>query len=119
VPTYGRVSYADIFPGIDLMYRGSAGQLEYDPVARPGADTSRVHLGFAGADGLEISPAGDLLVHAGGQTLAQHAPVAYQQIAATRQPVVSRFAPHPDLGAPNSPLGCAQGISRPIVCLIP
>jgi hypothetical protein len=119
VPTYGRVSYADIYPGIDVVYRGSTGQLEYDFVARPGADTSRVRLRFAGADGLKVSPAGDLLVHAGGQTLTQHAPMAYQQAGATRQSVASHFTLRPDLNAQDPPLVTfdvgAYDHSRPLV----
>src|SRR5262249_39076737 len=38
VPTYGRVRYRDVYPGVDLVYYGNGGQLEYDFVVAPGAD---------------------------------------------------------------------------------
>jgi hypothetical protein len=111
VPTYGRVEYANVYPGISLAYypspagRGAGGEgLEYDFTVSPGADPSAIALSFAGADGVDVSPAGDLLVHAGSQTLVQHAPVAYQDVAGTRQPVASRFALHSGLNTQNSKL---------------
>src|SRR5262249_27148272 len=40
IPTYGRVAYHDVYPGIDLVYYGSDRQLEYDFIVAPGADPS-------------------------------------------------------------------------------
>ena len=34
-PTFGRVSYDDVYPGIDLVYYGNQRQLEYDFVVVP------------------------------------------------------------------------------------
>ncbi len=48
VPTYARVHYQDLYPGIDLIYYGNPRQLEYDLVVRPGADPGRIVLGFQG-----------------------------------------------------------------------
>ena len=41
VPTYARVRYKNIYPGIDLLYYGNQKQLEYDFAIAPGADHSR------------------------------------------------------------------------------
>ena len=38
VPTYARVRYASVYPGVDLVYYGNQRQLEYDFVVAPGAD---------------------------------------------------------------------------------
>ena len=35
VPQYGRVAYRDVYPGVDLVLYGSAGQLEYDLILAP------------------------------------------------------------------------------------
>jgi hypothetical protein len=35
---YGRVQYSAVYPGIDLVYYGKGGQLEYDLVVAAGAD---------------------------------------------------------------------------------
>src|SRR6266568_1543652 len=44
VPTYARVKYESVYPGVDLVYYGNQGQLEYDFVVQPGADPSRIAL---------------------------------------------------------------------------
>ena len=61
VTQYGRVRYADVYPGIDLIYYGSANRLEYDLVLRPGADASRIRMKFRGAGQLAVTSAGDLI----------------------------------------------------------
>ena len=48
VSNYAKVSYAGLYPGIDLTFYGNQGQLEYDFVAAPGADPSRIVLNFEG-----------------------------------------------------------------------
>ena len=50
IPTFGRVRYSEIYPGIDLVYYGNQRQLEYDFVVGPGADCERIALAFEGAD---------------------------------------------------------------------
>src|SRR5262245_21532640 len=37
LPTYGRVRYNGVYPGIDIVYYGNQRQLEYDVVVAPGA----------------------------------------------------------------------------------
>src|SRR5438309_2090984 len=53
IPTYAKVQYREVYPGIDLVYYGNQRQLEYDFVVRPGADPSAIALRFMGADKLE------------------------------------------------------------------
>src|SRR5437588_2076707 len=48
IPTYQKVRAEDIYPGIDLVYYGMRGQLEYDLILKPGADPSRIRIGFQG-----------------------------------------------------------------------
>src|SRR5258708_10348086 len=44
VPTYAKVKYQDVYPGIDLVYYGNQQQLEYDFVVAPGADPKAISL---------------------------------------------------------------------------
>ena len=46
IPNYGRVKYQDIYPGIDVVYYGRQGKLEYDFVLAPGADPNVISLKF-------------------------------------------------------------------------
>jgi hypothetical protein len=44
VPTYAKVKYQGVFPGVDLVYHGSHRQLEYDFVVQPGGDPRSIQL---------------------------------------------------------------------------
>jgi hypothetical protein len=86
-----RVRARNVYPGIDLVYYGSGQPLEYDFVVAPGADPGRIRLGFEGAQGLALDPAGDLHVRLATGELVQHAPLLYQEAAGRRRPVDGRF----------------------------
>jgi beta-propeller repeat-containing protein len=85
VPTYAKVHYRKVYPGIDLVYYGNQRELEYDFVVAPGADPKKIVLGFKGADKLEIDAQGDLVLHATGGEIRQHKPILYQEIDGVRQ----------------------------------
>src|SRR5436305_34424 len=53
IPNFGSVEYANIYPGINLVYHGEAGQLEYDFVVAPGANPSQIAVAFHGATSIE------------------------------------------------------------------
>jgi hypothetical protein len=104
VPTFGRVEYPNVHPGISLAYYGGPGGLEYDFAVSPGADPRAIALKFEGATGIDLSPQGDLVVHTAAGDLVQHAPALYQVTEGLRQPVSGRFALTPELGTPDSDL---------------
>jgi hypothetical protein len=87
VPTYAKVAYTEVFSGIDLVYYGNQGQLEYDFVVRPGADPNAIKLGFRGADGLAVSRRGDLEVQLGSGELVLRKPFVYQDVDGVRREV--------------------------------
>jgi hypothetical protein len=91
VPTYAKVYYKGVYPGIDLIYYGNQHQLEYDFVVAPGADPNLIRLRFAGAKKLEVTVAGDLRVAATNGEIAFHKPVLYQVKNGRRQPVEGQF----------------------------
>src|SRR5437868_715868 len=78
VPLYERVRYAGVYPGVDLLYYGKQGRLEYDFVVAPGADPRQVRMHVAGADKLSIAKDGALEIESGGMRLKWAGPVAYQ-----------------------------------------
>jgi len=87
VPTYAKVRYDDVYPGIDVIYYGNQRQLEYDIIVRPGADPSRIVLDFQGADRLEVDGRGDLVLHTAAGPIHQRKPVIYQDIDGVRREV--------------------------------
>ena len=90
IPTYARVRY-EALPGIDLVYYGNHGQLEYDFVVTPGADPRHITLAFEGPRDLPIVPRGDLVLDVEGGELRQHKPVVYQELAGVKREVAGRF----------------------------
>jgi len=87
VPTFARVRYADVYPGVSLVFYGSERELEYDVVVAPGADPAAVALAFDGADALRIDEGGDLILATAAGELRLRRPVIYQESAGTRRPV--------------------------------
>ncbi len=79
VPHYGRVRFAEVYPGIDLMYYGKDGRLEYDWIVRPGADPSKIRLKFAGVKKMRVDRNGDLVLETPGGEVREKKPVVYQE----------------------------------------
>ena len=50
VPTYAKVRYENVYPGIDLIYYGNQRQLEYDFIVAPGANPESIRLVFQSPD---------------------------------------------------------------------
>jgi uncharacterized repeat protein (TIGR01451 family) len=90
VPQFTRVRYHDLYPGIDLVFYGNQGRLEYDFQVAPGANPSRAQLEFDGAQRLELKD-GDLVIHSRTTSVRLAAPAVYQQIAGRRHSVNAKF----------------------------
>ncbi|AXC11340.1 Cell surface protein [Acidisarcina polymorpha] len=91
VPTYAKVKYSNVYPGIDLVYYGNQRQLEYDFVVAANADPKQARLHFAGASKLKLNSGGDLEIIAKDGEIAFHKPVVYQLKDGQRQPVEGSF----------------------------
>jgi hypothetical protein len=91
VPSFARVRCRGVYPGIDLVYYGNQGQLEYDFVVAPGADPRRIRLGVEGARGLRLDGEGNLVVGLEGGDVVHRAPVVHQEFASRREAVSARW----------------------------
>jgi len=91
VPQYATVRYSEIYPGIDVVYRGDAQKLEYDLIVAPKADPGEIRLILSGGS-LSLDRDGNLTLQAGGRTLLQHRPVVYQDIGGQRRYVRAKYA---------------------------
>jgi hypothetical protein len=82
VSHYAKVRYANVYPGIDIVYHGNQDRLEDDFVVRPGADPRQIALGFSGVDETKVNAEGELVLRAGGGgEFRLQKPRAYQLIA--------------------------------------
>jgi Beta-propeller repeat len=87
IPTFSKVRYREVYPGIDLAYYGRQGRVEYDFVVRPGADPNAIALRLAGAEHLSLTPRGDLLLRVDAGELRMQKPRIYQQLDGFRRNV--------------------------------
>jgi hypothetical protein len=92
IPTFGGARYEDVYPGIDLAYYGNDGQLEYDFIVSAGANPNAISLSFTGADSVEVSPQGDLVVSTAAGNFVQRRPFTFQEVGGERHEVPSAFA---------------------------
>lgn len=91
IPTYSKVRYPAIYPGIDLLYYGTQRQLEYDFIVRPGADPERIVVRVDGADKIVVDPDGDLVLTMSGASIRQRTPVIYQDIDGIRRQIAGGY----------------------------
>jgi hypothetical protein len=91
VPTYAKVRYSNVYPGVDLLYYGNQRQLEYDFALAPYADPKAIHLQFSGVTKLRLDPDGDLIVSAKNGDIAFRKPVIYQERDGRRDLIAGRF----------------------------
>lgn len=95
IPTYTKVKYDDVYPGIDLVYYGNQQQLEYDFLVSPGADPRAIGLELKVGNskrGVRIDANGDLVIHTTSGDVRWLKPVVYQPSSTVaRQSVSARF----------------------------
>src|SRR5262249_11299483 len=96
IPTYSRVKYENVYPGISLVYYGNQRQLEYDFVVAPGADPAAIRFDFDGAEGFEVNEAGDLIVSNADNRLRLNKPILYQVSDGERQQVAGAYHVYED-----------------------
>ncbi len=83
VPTYAKVKYASVYPGVDMVYYGSQRELEFDFVVQPHATTGVLRLEIQCVVGakpvpLAIDKEGNLVVAGAGGKVLLRRPTLYQ-----------------------------------------
>jgi hypothetical protein len=91
VPSYARVKYAGIYPGVDLVFYGNQRRLEYDFVVAPGADPKVIELSLKGAQKLRVNSNGDLVLSVSGGQVALQRPLIYQNVNGGRREIQGRY----------------------------
>jgi uncharacterized protein (TIGR03437 family) len=72
VAHFGKVRYTGVYPGVDLVYHGNEGHLEYDFVLAPHADPRVLKIAFS--EKVRIDSEGNLIAG----SLRFNKPIAYQ-----------------------------------------
>lgn len=90
---HARVVYQEVYPGIDVAYYGTGGELEYDLVLEPGARLEQARVRFDGVRDVRLDAAGNLQLDTGTRAgvITQRRPVAYQVGPEGREPVAAGY----------------------------
>jgi Abnormal spindle-like microcephaly-assoc'd, ASPM-SPD-2-Hydin/Beta-propeller repeat len=91
VPTYARVRYKNVYPGIDLVYYGNHQQLEYDFAISPEADPGLIQYEITGASQINLDAEGNLVLQTGAGELHFQSPLVYQESNGLRMPVPGAY----------------------------
>jgi Abnormal spindle-like microcephaly-assoc'd, ASPM-SPD-2-Hydin len=91
VPQYGRLTYGDVYPGVNLTFYGKDGRVEHDFVVQPGADYRRIKLRYRGARKLKLAENGDLRMAVGDSEVIVRAPYVYQDVLGHRRERDGKF----------------------------
>jgi hypothetical protein len=94
LPTFAKVRYANVYPGIDVVYYGNQGRLEYDFVIAPGADPSAITLGFSATAHIENN--GDLTLAIADGATTMRRPYIYQEIGGGKRAITGDYVKRPD-----------------------
>lgn len=90
VPTFGGVSYENVYQGIDFKIYSNVASLKYDWIVRKGADPTQISWQYKGLDYLGIR-LGKLQIRTSlGETIEER-PYAYQEIDGKRKKVACRY----------------------------
>lgn len=90
VPSFEKLRYHGVYPGIDIVFYGRGTELEYDFVVAPGADPDQIRGRFRGG-AVALDAQGNLVVRAGSRQLVQKTPHAFQWIGGRERKVASRY----------------------------
>jgi|GEM_PF-3350645 len=92
LPTFSRIVYEDLWPGIDLVYSGGSSFLKYEFVVEAGADPGQVRMSCRGAANVSVTDAGALLVETPIDSFEDGVPYAYQIESGENAEVQMRYS---------------------------
>jgi hypothetical protein len=94
IPTFARVRYQQVYPGVDLIYYGRQGRLENDFQVNPGTDPKVISWRVEGAEGIRVNSTGDLVLTMGGEEVRLQQPRAYQLDGERHRDIPIRYRVH-------------------------
>ena len=91
ISTYRAVRYHELYPGIDLLYRGNGSVLKREFIVGPGAKPDLIRMKYEGTDTVIIDPSGNLNITSGPGSMIESQPVCFQEINGTRVDIKARY----------------------------
>lgn len=91
IPTYAKVKYEQVYPGVDLVYYGSRQSPEFDFVLAPGANPKSIDLLIDAKGSLHVAADGSVQLAGRRGIFELLRPRIYQTIAGKQQPIRGGF----------------------------
>lgn len=92
IPNYAKVTYPNLYPGIDVVFYGNSQQLEYDICVSSGSDPKVARIQIDGAKNLFIDSEGNLrILTTDDQEVLMHKPFVYQNELDRKIEIESKF----------------------------
>jgi hypothetical protein len=95
VPSYSKLRYRDVYPGVDWVHYGNQSQFEHDFVVRPGADPEVIRIAVEGSDHISLDESGGLILRAGSGEIRLQRPDIYQEASGIRTAVSGEYVVKP------------------------
>lgn len=92
LPAYSKILYRDLWPGIDLVYKGDVNKLKYEFIVHPGADPSHIRLAYRGTERVEVTEEGRLRMTTPAGVFEDDTPMAYQEVEGKQRSVAMAYA---------------------------
>ncbi|MGB8508202.1 MAG: SBBP repeat-containing protein [Pyrinomonadaceae bacterium] len=86
IETYDRIHYRGIYDGVDMVYYGEGGNLEYDFIVAPGADPKIIRFKLRGGR-VSLNGEGELVLRTRDGEVTLRKPFLYQDVGGERREV--------------------------------
>jgi FG-GAP-like repeat/Beta-propeller repeat len=91
VPVYRQIQLNQVYDGIDIVYRGTGRQLEYDFIVSAGANPAQIEVKFEGINSLSVATDGKLVIGTDWGQIAEQKPYVYQLVNGAKQHVAGTY----------------------------
>lgn len=79
VPAYGTVTYRNVWPHIDMVFRSTGDAVKCEFIVHPGGDPERIRFRYNGGEDATLASDGGLVVGCSVGQLTESAPVSWTQ----------------------------------------
>ncbi len=91
IPMYRAVRYSHLYPGIDVVFHGNSGRLEYDFDLAAGASPEAIRIDLGESAEVNLEKGGNLVVKQGERQLRLLSPEAFQPRDDAREKVSASY----------------------------
>ncbi len=105
ITPFQAIVYHDVYPGIDVIYRGMNGTVKSEFLVRPGADPYSIRMTYEGTGMVRMAGNGGLVISTDLGQIMETAPVCYQETRGGRTEIPCRFDVRDDDGSASFYVG--------------